>query len=296
MELIHSDICGPINPISNRGKRYIINFIDDFSRKTWVYLLQEKSEAFGAFKNYKPLVEKEIGLPIKVLRTDRGGEYISQDFANFCENHGIKRRLTAAYSPQQNRVCERKNRTIMNMVRSLLTRSSLPKSFWLEAVNWCIHILNRSPTHSVQNMTPEEAWNGLKPNIDHFRIFGCVTFAHIPDEKRKKLDDKGEKCIFLGVSEQSKAYKLYNPLTKKIVISRDVVFDEEKFWSLSIISGQQQIPVDFEDEENQQSDINQTAPVVPLSTVIESETTNSQSPPIEEDQRPQRVRSLDDRL
>ncbi|KAL5836714.1 hypothetical protein ACOSQ3_013883 [Xanthoceras sorbifolium] len=127
-------------------------------------------------------------------------------------------------------MCERKNRTILNMVRSFLKRSSVSKSFWPEAVNWSIHILNRSPTFAVQNMTPEEAWSGNRPAIDHFRIFGCIAFAHILDEKRKKLDDKGEKCIFLGVSKQSKAYKLYNPKTKKIVISRDVVFDEEKFW------------------------------------------------------------------
>ena len=105
------------------------------------------------------------------------------------------------------------------MVRSLLIRSCIPKSFWLEAVNWSIHILNRSPTLAVKNMTPEEAWSGRKPTVDHFRIFGCVAYAHIPNQKRKKLDDKGEKCIFLGVSDQSKAYKLYNPNTKKILIS-----------------------------------------------------------------------------
>lgn len=79
-------------------------------------------------------------------------------------------------------------------------------------------------------MTPEEAWSGRKPNVDYFKIFGCIAYAHIPDEKRKKLDDKGEKCVFLGVSEVSKAYKLFNPLTKKIVTSQDVVFDEENTW------------------------------------------------------------------
>jgi len=121
--------------------------------------LREKSEVFVAFKCYKALVEKEVANPIKVLRTDRGGEYSSHEFANFCENHGIKRQLTAAYTPQQNGVCKKKNRTIMNMVRSLFTMSGIPKSLWPEAVNWSIHILNRSPTHAVQNMTPEEAWS-----------------------------------------------------------------------------------------------------------------------------------------
>ncbi|KAM7520343.1 hypothetical protein LguiB_019305 [Lonicera macranthoides] len=248
LELVHSDICGPITPSSNGGKKYIITFIDDFSRKTWVYFLLEKSDAFVAFKNYKALVEKEMGSPIKVLRTDRGGEYNSHEFVVFCESQGIKRQLTTAYTPQQNGVCERKNRTILNMVRSLLKRSGIPKNFWPEAVNWSIHVLNRSPTLVVKNMTPEEAWNGQRPAVDYFRIFGCIAYARVPDAKRKKLDDKGEKCIFLGVSDESKAYKLYNPITKKIVISRDVVFDEENFWSWSNKGDGQRITAIFDDE------------------------------------------------
>ena len=150
-------------------------------------------------------MENEIGNTIKTLRTDRGGEYCSTEFEVFCEDHGIRRELTAAYTPQQNGVLERKNRTILNMVRSLLTRGRIPKSFWPEVVNWSIHILNRNPTFVVQNMTPEEAWSGRKPTVDYFKIFGYIAYEHIPDEKRKKLDDKGEKCVFLGVSEVSKA-------------------------------------------------------------------------------------------
>jgi transposase InsO family protein len=99
LELVHSKICGPITPHSNGGKSYVITFINYYSRKTWVYFLQEKSEAFVAFKCYKALVEKEVGNPIKVLRTDSGGEYSSREFVNFCENHGIKRQLTTAYTP-----------------------------------------------------------------------------------------------------------------------------------------------------------------------------------------------------
>ncbi|KAA3479439.1 Retrovirus-related Pol polyprotein from transposon TNT 1-94 [Gossypium australe] len=201
----------PINPTSNGGKRYIITFIDDLSRKTWAYFLQEKSEALTTFKAFKAIVEKEVECPIQVLRTDRGGEYNSHEFTDFCNTHEIKRQLTATYTPQQNGVCERKNRTIMNMVRSLLAMSRVPKSFWPEAVNWSLHILNKI---AVRNMTPEEAWNGRQPAVDHFRIFGCIAYAHVPDVKRKKLDDKGEKCIFVSVSDNSKAYKLYNPHNK----------------------------------------------------------------------------------
>lgn len=129
LELVHSNLCGPINPTSNGGKRYIITFIDDFSRKIWVYFLQEKSEAFASFKHFKALAEKEVGLPIKILRTDRGGEYNSLEFTEFCKDHGIKRQLTAAFTPQQNGISERKNRTILNMVRSLLNMSGIPRDF-----------------------------------------------------------------------------------------------------------------------------------------------------------------------
>ncbi|GKV28744.1 hypothetical protein SLEP1_g37756 [Rubroshorea leprosula] len=298
LEVVHSDICGPINPASNGGKRYFITFIDDFSRKIWVYFLQHKSEAFVAFKSYKVLVEKEAGSPIKVLRTDRGGEYCSDEFAKFCDNKGIKRQITAAYTPQQNGVCERKNRTILDMVRSLLARSCIPKNFWPEAVNWSIHILNRSPTLAVKDMTPEEAWSGRKPTVDHLRIFGCVAYAHVPDQKRKKLDNKGEKCIFLGVGNQSKAYKLYNPSTKKIVISRDVVFDEEQIWPGSENGTTKCISADFDggdDEEKQQSieNVQQQLDMdeqQPASTSNAQEDAQSPAAAKEDEQRSQRVR------
>ncbi|XP_068650707.1 uncharacterized protein [Aristolochia californica] len=218
--LVHSDSCGPITPHAN-----------------------------GVFKSYKALVEKEVGIPIKVLRTDSGGEYNSHAFANFCENHGSRRQLTAAYTPQHNSVCERKNCTIMNMVRSLLTTSGISKSFWPEAVNWSIHILNRSPTLVVQNMIPEETWNRKKLVVDYFRIFGCIAYAHISDEKRRKIDNKGGKRIFLRVSDKSKAYKLYNSSTMKIVISRDMVFDEKDAWSWNQNGVKESIPVDFDDDE-----------------------------------------------
>ncbi|KAH9799278.1 hypothetical protein KPL71_000300 [Citrus sinensis] len=128
------------------------------------------------------------------------------------------------------------------MVRSLLQRSGLPKSFWPEAVVWSVYILNRSPTIAVQNITPEEAWSGCKPAVDHFRVFGCIAYVHVPDEKRRKLDHKGVKCIFLGVSDHSKAYKLYDPIIKKIVISRDVIFYEEKTWMWRCKNSQQLQP------------------------------------------------------
>ena len=133
--------------------------------------------------------------------TDRGGEFISHEFNVFCKANGISRQLTAAYTPQQNGVAERKNRTIMNMVRSMLSEKQVPKNFWLEAANWTVHVLNRSPTLAEKDMTPEEAWSGVKPNVDYFRVFGCIGHVHVSNNKRKKLDDKSFQCVLLRMSE-----------------------------------------------------------------------------------------------
>lgn len=191
------------------------------------------------FKNFKACVEKKVGAPIQCLRTDRGGEFTSNEFAKFCEEQGISRQLTAAYTPQQNGVAERKNRTIMNMVRSMLDGRQVPKEFWPEAANWCIHILNRCPTTALEDKTPSEAWNGFKPDVDYFRVFGCLAHVHIPDQRRSKLDDKSRPYVFLGVSKESKAYRLFDPTTKKICVSRDVKFEEDKGWNWRRSNGEE---------------------------------------------------------
>jgi hypothetical protein len=117
------------------------------------------------------------------------------------------------------------------MVRSMISAMEVPKSFWPEAVKWATYVMNRSPTFAVKDMTPEEAWSGSKPFVHHFRVFGCLAHVHVPDAHRKKLDGKSIKCILLGVSEESKAYKLYDPVEKKIIVSRDVVFEESRSWN-----------------------------------------------------------------
>jgi transposase InsO family protein len=195
LELVHSDICGPINPSSNGGCRYFITFIDDYSRKTWTYPLKDKSSVFEVFQRFRTLVEKQSSCVIKCLRTNRGREFTSDKFKKYCSEHGIKRQWTTVYTPQQNRVSERKNMTLMNMVRSMLTGRCVPKRFWPEAVVWATYVINRSPTLSVKNVTPEEAWSDVKLSVSHFRVFGCLAYAHVPNSQRKKLDPKSIKCI-----------------------------------------------------------------------------------------------------
>lgn len=230
LQLVHTDICGPISPTSASGKRYIINFIDDYSRKCWTYLLTEKSEAFKFFKEFKAEAERELGQLLVCLRSDRGGEYSSKEFDENCREHGIKRQLTTAYTPQQNGIAERKNRSVMNMTRCMLLERSVPRIFWTEAVQHSGYILNRSPSKALKDVTPEEKWSNYKPSVEHLRIFGSVAYALVPYEKRIKLNEKSIKCVMFGVSKESKAHRLYNPETEKILISRDVHFDESRGW------------------------------------------------------------------
>jgi transposase InsO family protein len=224
LELVHTDLCGPMQTESIGGSFYFLTFIDDFSRKIWIYFLRHKSETFTKFKEFKAEAEKQSGKFLKVLRSDGGGEYNSREFATFCKSQGIIMQATTRYTPQQNGVAERKNQTIMNMARTLLKEKYLSNTFWAEAVACSVYLLNRSPTTSLQMKVPQEAWSGTKLNVAHLRTFGCIAYAHIPSELRKKLDDRSEKCIFTGYSETSKAYRLYNPITKKLILSRDVQF------------------------------------------------------------------------
>jgi hypothetical protein len=140
---------------------------------------------------------------------------------------------TARYTPQQNGVAERKNQTIMNMERSLLKEKCLSNTFCAEAVACSAYLLNGTPTTSLKIKVPQEAWSGTKLNVGYLRTIGCITYGHIPSELRKKLDDRSEKCIFIGYNETSKAYMLYNPISKKLILSRDVKFLENQLWNES---------------------------------------------------------------
>lgn len=230
LELVHSDLCGPINPISSSGKRYFLSLIDDHSRKGFVYLLLNKSDTLSYFKIFKSLVENEPGRRIKCLRTDRGGEYLSSDFKDFCNEHGIRRQLTNPYTPQQNGVAERRNRTIMNMVRSMLISKNMPKMLWTEAVVWAVYILNRCPTLAVKHVTPQEAWSGRKPSVKYLKVWGCLAHTHVPKVGRSKLDARSSVCIFLGIDQETKGYRLFDVESNKVITSKDVTFEEDKAW------------------------------------------------------------------
>ena len=177
------------------------------------------------------MVEKETNTKIQTFRTDRGGEFVSHEFNLFCEESGITRHLTAPYTPQQNGVVERRNRTLMEMTRSILKHMHLPNYLWGEAIRHSTYLLNRVMTRFLKDKTPYECFRDRKPTVEHIRIFGCIAYAKIDKQQLRKLDDRSRVLVHLGTEPGSKAYRLFDPHTQKVVVSRDVVFDEAKGWN-----------------------------------------------------------------
>ena len=226
LQLIHSDVCGPLNVQARGGYEYFVTFIDDYSRYGYVYLMQKKSETFGKFKEFRAEAEKQLGKTIKTLRSDRGGEYLDTEFKDYLIEHGILSQLTAPGTPQQNGVAERRNRTLLDMVRSMMSYSSLPYSFWGYALQTAVYILNVVPSKSIQK-TPLELWNGRKPSLSHFRIWGCP--AHVLKGKTGKLEPRTELCLFVGYPKGTRGGLFYSSKDKKVFVSTNATFLENDY-------------------------------------------------------------------
>jgi transposase InsO family protein len=230
LELIHTDICGPISPASISGKRYFVSFIDDATRRSEIFFLNKKSEMMEKFIEYKQHNETQTGLKIKRIRSDNGGEYIEKDFKKYLKDQGIIHEFTNVYCPEQNGIAERLNRTINDKARCMLGNAKLPKQFWAEAVRTANYIRNNSLCKPCENKTPMELWNGYKPNVSYFKIFGCTAYATLPKQHRSwKYGERAVKTIFLGYLDNRKGYRLWNPKNRTIINSRDVKFNEHLF-------------------------------------------------------------------
>jgi len=160
------------------------------------------------------------------LHINNGGEYCNEDFRTYLSQCGIILETTAPSTPEQNGRAEREMRTIVESARSMLYAKDVPLYLWAEAVNTAVYILNRTATSQAPNSTPYELWTGKKPALDHIRTFGCETFLHIPKEQRNKLAAKSKKLMLVGYDKNSTNYCLYDIETKKIKVSRNVIFIE----------------------------------------------------------------------
>jgi hypothetical protein len=231
LELVHGDLCGPISPVTPAGNCYFLLLVDDYSRFMWIKLLCTKDEAADAICQFQAGVEVESQHTLRVFRTDRGSEFTVGEFMDWCADRGIKCHLTTPYSPQQNSVVKHRNQTVLGTTWCMLKGMGVLARFWGKAVSTIVFLLNRSHTRSIEGRTPYEAWHGIKPDVKFPRVFGCRAHAKVMKPDLKKLDDRSKPMVMVGYEPGRKAYRLYNPATKRVLVSRDVVFDKGRGWN-----------------------------------------------------------------
>ncbi|GJR63594.1 retrotransposon protein, putative, ty1-copia subclass [Tanacetum coccineum] len=230
--IIHTDVCGPLRHVSRQGASYFITFTDDYSRYGYVYLLKHKHKVFETFKVFKNEVENQLAKTIKALRLDRGGECISQEFKDYLKACSIVQQLTPPYIPQYNGMYERRNHTLLYMVRSMMNLTTLSLSFWDYALESATRILNMVPTKKVDK-SPYELWYGKVPNLSYLKVWGCEALVKwdTPD----KLQQRSVKCIFIGHLKETMSYYFYFPPENKIVVARYAEFFEKNLITQEVL-------------------------------------------------------------
>ncbi|GJV91670.1 retrovirus-related pol polyprotein from transposon TNT 1-94 [Tanacetum coccineum] len=227
LELLHMDLFGPSAIRSYGGNRYTLVIVDDYSRFTWTRFLANKTEAFEKFEVFSKMIQNKLGCSIVSIRTDHGREFDNEvQFGNYCDLNGISHNFSAPRTPQSNGVVERKNRTLQEMSRTMLNEQSIPQKFWCNAVDTSTYIINRVSIRRILGKTPYELLRGRKPNLNYFRVFGSKCFVLNTKDYLTKFDPKSYEGVFLGYSQNSKAYIILNKQTMKVEESLNVTFDE----------------------------------------------------------------------
>ena len=226
LELLHMDLFGPVAYLSIGGSKYGLVIVDDFSRFTWVFFLQDKSETQGTLKRFLRRAQNEFELKVKKIRSDNGSEFKNLQVEEFLEEEGIKHEFSAPYTPQQNGVVERKNRTLIDMARTMLGEFKTPECFWTEAVNTACHAINRVYLHRLLKKTSYELLTGNKPNVSYFRVFGSKCYILVKKGRNSKFAPKAVEGFLLGYDSNTKAYRVFNKSSGLVEVSSDVVFDE----------------------------------------------------------------------
>ncbi|SGZ28076.1 BQ5605_C026g10272 [Microbotryum silenes-dioicae] len=231
LDLLHVDVAQMPRPTFG-GHRYMLVIVDDFSRKHWCILLALKSDVFPRLRDWILEVENATGNKVKTIRSDNGGEFTLRNFVDFCASKGIRRELTIPYTPQQNGRVERSNRTIKEGILALLYSSGADSRLWGEAALYYVHCKNLMPHAGIGGEIPDTRWHGFAPDISTLRAFGCRAWHHLPSAKRTDLDPKAVPLLFVGFDQHAKAFRLFEPSTRRIQLSRNVVFRESEFPAL----------------------------------------------------------------
>ena len=227
VQLIHCDLWGPYRTTTFCGARYFLTIVDDYSRSTWIHLLLDKKEVSVTLCNFIALVKRQFNKQVKTVRSDNGTEFTC--LGNFFRKHGILHETSCIHTPQQNGRVERKHRHILNVAHALRFQANLPIEFWGECILTVGYLINRTPSLILQGKTPYEILYGKAPQIAHLRVFGCLCYVHNQEHKGDKFASRSRKCVFIGYPYGKKGWRAYDLETGTFLISRDVVFNEEKF-------------------------------------------------------------------
>ncbi|GJR47422.1 retrovirus-related pol polyprotein from transposon TNT 1-94 [Tanacetum coccineum] len=228
LNLLHMDLCGPMRVASINGKKYILVIVDDYSRYTWTLFLRSKDETPEVLKEFLTMIQRNLQAPVISVRTDRGTEFLNKTLNAFFKEEGIEHQTSTPRTPEQNGVVERRNRTLVEAARTMLSASKLPLFFWAEAIATACYTQNRSIIIPTHEKTAYHIINDRKPSIKHLHIFGCTCYLTRDGENLDKMKEKGDSCILVGYSTQSKGYRVYNKRTRLIVESIHLRFDEFK--------------------------------------------------------------------
>ena len=228
-QLLHVDLWGPYHVATHNKYNMFVTIVDDYSKHTWVHFVKHKSNAVVILKDFVAYADVQFGGVVMAVRCDNAKELTEGEILRYYNSKGIMLQKSCSSTPQQNGVVERKHRHLMETTRSLYIQSKVPVSYWNESMLSVVHIINRIPLKSIQNLTPYEKLFGKPPNLDHLRVFGCLYFVSTLKTNRTKLDPRASPCVFLGYPSNHKAYKVLDLTTHKIIISRDVVFHEKHF-------------------------------------------------------------------
>ncbi|GKE11272.1 retrovirus-related pol polyprotein from transposon TNT 1-94 [Tanacetum coccineum] len=228
LNLLHMDLCGPMRVASINGKKYILVIVDDYSRYTWTLFLRSKDETPEVLKDFLTMIQQNLQALVIFVRTDRGTEFLNKTLHVFFKEEGIEHQTSILRTPEQNGVVERQNRTLVEAARTMLSASKLPLLFWAEAIATACYTQNRSIIIPTHEKTAYHIIDDIKPSIRHLHIFGCTCYLTRDGENLDKIKEKGDLCIRVGYSAQSKGYKVYNKRTRLIVESIHLRFDEIK--------------------------------------------------------------------
>ncbi|GFW16407.1 retrovirus-related Pol polyprotein from transposon TNT 1-94 [Trichonephila clavipes] len=227
LELLHMDLCGPMPTERQGGNKYFLSIIDDYSRKVTVFPIRNKSDVFHTFIKFQKRAERFLSKKVIAVRTDGGLEFCNKDMDNFLTELGIKHEVTNSYTPEMNGVAEKFNLTALDGIKTLLKSSEVPHKFWGEALLCFTYAWNRI-CHKDSNKTPLENFSGRKPSVLHLIPFGCLAYAGVPKQIRKKFDMRAKMGIMMGYAQRTKGYRIWVIDENKLVETINARFDENK--------------------------------------------------------------------